>query len=412
MKLIKLMLSACVAALAFVSCNKEEGPAIKDGYKSVEIEISNLFQTKSMGQMIEDESVITLQNLRIYLTDGTNIYFNAMDEAGTTLTEAAYQFAPSAAAPLPETISYHFVDPKVNKVVAIANLTDAQYATIKTYEDIKKLILSIDTQQDPDFIALYDESGLTATGSQHVPEKDTHKVGANEITNVYKATLNLVPRVARFELDGFAIKFSDDKPIYNTITINKVAFNNYYYSVALYNGVEEAVSLDCGAEQQVNAINYLSSITLGAEEQWYGDVLDGGLTIIRPATVAAGGSWVNEQIKDSEGNPYALYYHMFPLDSVEPEMSGYPELMFQLAATDLAGNTTATYIYTKSFKNESGDVITEFEEGKIYRMNIAGITDGEGDLPFKEEDIEQLARCLDITVTVDDWNVILVTPEF
>ena len=56
-----------------------------------------------------------------------------------------------------------------------------------------------------------------------------------------------------------------------------------------------------------------------------------------------------------------------------------------------------------------------FEEGKIYRMNFTASVEsdkGDGDVPVNEDDIDQLGRCLDITVTVDDWNVILVTPEF
>ena len=402
MKLTKLMLSACVAALALVSCNKEEGPSVDGNYKSVEIEIANLFMTKSTGNFIAEGTPITLNNLRLYLTDGSAIYYDATDELGTTLAETAYQFAPTAAAPLPETISYHFVNPKVTKVVALANLTDDQYATIEDYEDIKALKLQINEQQNPDALALFDEATLVATGKQHFPQGNTHKQNANEITNVYKADLKLVPRVARFELDGFAFKFFKETPKYNKITINQVAFNNYYPTVNLFTGAEEGTLVDCLAEEQVKAVQYLTGNT---GNEWYSDKFT--LVLERPATMDKD-IWVNQQLADD------LYYHMFPDPdvTVEPETAGYPELMFQLSAEDTAGNTTATYIYTKRFLNQTGEVIKTFEEGKIYRMNAAGLTDGEGDVPFDEDDIAQLARCLDITVTVEDWNVILVTPEF
>ena len=401
MKLTKLMLSASVAALALVSCNKEEGPSVDGNYKSVEIEIANLFMTKSTGDFIADGTPITLNNLRLYLTDGSAIYYDATNELGETLAETAYQFAPTATNPLPETISYHFVNPRVTKVVALANLTDEQYATIEDYEDIQDLKLQINKEQNPDALALFDEATLVATGNQHFPQGDTHKQNANEITNVYEADLKLVPRVARFELDGFAFNFSKETPKYNKITIYQVAFNNYYPTVDLSTGAEEGTLVDCLAEEQVKAVQYLTGNT---GNEWYFDKFE--LVLERPATMD-NDTWVNQQLAED------LYYHMFPNPdvAVEPETAGYPELMFQLSAEDTAGNTTATYIYTKRFRN-GNEVIKTFEEGKIYRMNAAGLTDGEGDVPFGEDDIEQLARCLDITVTVEDWNVILVTPEF
>ena len=94
MKLTKLMLSACVAALALVSCNKEEGPSVKSNYKSVEIEINNLFMTKSQGGMIADGTPVVLNDVRIYLTDGNRILNTAKDITGADLTPADYQFTP------------------------------------------------------------------------------------------------------------------------------------------------------------------------------------------------------------------------------------------------------------------------------------------------------------------------------
>jgi hypothetical protein len=88
--------------------------------------------------------------------------------------------------------------------------------------------------------------------------------------------------------------------------------------------------------------------------------------------------------------------------------------MFQLSTVDTDNAASSTYIYTKNFK-KGAEVITAFEEGKIYRMNFSASVEsdkGDGDVPVNEDDIDQLGRCLDITVEVDDWNVILVTPEF
>lgn len=399
MKLTKLMLSACVAALALVSCQKEEGPSVKGEYKSVEIEINNLFMTKSAGETIADGTTVTLKNFRIYLTDGTNFYWDATNEKGEVLSPAAYQFTTKPSAP----IAFHFVNPSVNKVVAVANLTDEQYAGINKYADIKALKLDIAAQQNPDALALFAEDALEATGEQHIPEGNTHKPGENRITNVYEADLTFTPRVARLELDGFAIGFNaGERARYNKISIHQVAFNNYYPTTSLSDGTEEGTLVDCKAENPASAVAYLTGNT-GSE--WYSD--NTSLEFDRPAAMT-NDTWVEKELDDT------FYYHFFPTASATSEAAGYPELMFQLSTVDTDNAASSTYIYTKNFKNGS-EVITAFKEGKIYRMNFSASVEsdkGDGDVPVNEDDIDQLGRCLDITVEVDDWNVILVTPEF
>lgn len=399
MKLTKLMLSACVAALALVSCNKEEGPSVKGEYKSVKIEISNLFMTKSAGDAIAEGTPVTLKNFRIYLTDGTNFYWDATDEKGDVIAQTGYQFNTN-----PGTLEFHFVNPSVNRVVAVANLTDEQYASINTYADIKALKLQVAAQQDADALALYAEDVLAATGGQHILPGDTHKEGENLITNVYKADLKFVPRVARIELDGFAVGFqAGEKARYNKISIHQVAFNNYYPTTVLYSGLEEGTLADCKAENPSSAVAYLTGNT-GTE--WYSDKTT--LDFVRPADMTAD-TWVEEELGTT------FYYHFFPIASATAETEGYPELMFQLSTEDADGAFSSTYIYTKNFRNSNGDAISAFEEGKIYRMNFSTSVEadkGNGDVPIGEDDIDQLGRCLDITVTVDDWNVVLVTPEF
>ena len=49
-----------------------------------------------------------------------------------------------------------------------------------------------------------------------------------------------------------------------------------------------------------------------------------------------------------------------------------------------------------------GQVVTTFEPGKIYRMNLI----------FNEDKLQHQERCLDITVEVAQWKIIEVTPEF
>jgi hypothetical protein len=46
-------------------------------------------------------------------------------------------------------------------------------------------------------------------------------------------------------------------------------------------------------------------------------------------------------------------------------------------------------------------------------MNFKGSSqNGDGDLPFEEDDINELDKCLEITVDVVEWQVVTIFPEF
>lgn len=405
MKPIRMMLSASAAVLALVSCNKQDvTPEVAETYpKTVEIKVNNLFMTKSAGELLE-EGQIALNTMRLYLvaSDGT-IKNTARDASGVELEEKDYAFTSVSGDP----VTYHFVDPSVNKVVALANLTESQFASITDYASIKALALDLQTQQDEANLALIAESALEPAGEQHLPSNnDDHN---NEITNVYTANLTLAPTVARLELDGFAVKYYADasKQKFNKITINQVAFNNYYPTANLYTGATSGTLVDCNPETVASAVEYLTTNAGLTVPSWYFDKFSTPVEIERPSGLTED-TYVEAEIG------YACYYHTFAGTYAVGD-AGYPELMFQLVAEDLEGVESSTYIYTKSLMGTNGTAVTEFEPGKIYRMSFTinnNDDNGSGDVPIDEDDIEQLGRCLDITVTVKNWSLVLVTPEF
>ena len=60
-----------------------------------------------------------------------------------------------------------------------------------------------------------------------------------------------------------------------------------------------------------------------------------------------------------------------------------------------------------------GKEITEFKEGHIYRMHAgSAVAGGDGDIPVDPGAIDPVDRCLEITVEVTPWTVVLVKPEF
>ena len=400
MKTTKIILSAFVAAIALVSCNKHEATpdVVNANPNTVEVKINNVFMTKSPGALLEPGQ-IQLNKVNIFLTDGQSVYNTAKNASGETLEASAYELTSVA-----NTISYHFVDPKVTKVVAVANYEFTE--TISTYAQLQALTLDIAKQQSEANLALYAEAQLESAGTQHIPSATEHE---GQLTNLYEANLNLAPKVSRFELDGFAVKFFADetKALYNKVTINQVAFNNYYPTANLSSGITEGTVVDCKAESAADAIAYLTANASStvSPAPWYFEKFT-GVVLERPAAMTAD-TWVEAEAVPS-------YYHAFA-GTYTAEQAGYPELMFQISTEDKNGDVSSTYIYTKSLKDANGTAITTFEPGKIYRMNFSASVEsdnGEGDVPIEEDDIKQLGRCLDITVTVADWSVVLVTPEF
>ena len=56
MKLTKLMLSACVAALALVACNKEETAPVDGNLKTVQLSLENIIMTKGISDPIRPDA--------------------------------------------------------------------------------------------------------------------------------------------------------------------------------------------------------------------------------------------------------------------------------------------------------------------------------------------------------------------
>ena len=230
MKLTKLMLSASVAALALVSCNKQDTtPEAPKRLKTVEISLENVALTKGLaGSKIEAGDAVVLNDFKIFLTDesysGT---YSAMDATGTN---AAKFYFTAADLTTDKKYEFHYVDHKCTRVVVVANVGDM------TFEDVKKYTQTIDKQQDQTNLILVADAALQATSEKHNPN-------AEKYTEVYKAELTLKPVISRFEVDGFSVAFSET-PKFNKIEVRDIAFLHYYPSVSFTteNGVFEAVA--------------------------------------------------------------------------------------------------------------------------------------------------------------------------
>lgn len=392
MKLTKLMLSAFVAALALVSCNKQDTtPEISGRLKSVELSLENVQFTKAVtDKFLTADDQVVLKNFKIFLTDGKDLIKTL---ANAPEAQVMY-YSASASTPLPTKATIHYVPAAVSKVVIVGNVDSDWGDTYTTYAQLKAALLDIDEQQDYENLTLYGESGLTPAG-------EVHNHSNNTTYNLFEANVTVAPLIARFEMDGFAMVYSGTNPKYDKVAVKQIALNNYYSKTTL-NPLAASEPVDrVGTVNDVNAFKFFADNLSVTTDNWYYDALPADdVVLTRPATANADGKYIAvDQMASKKA------YHFFPGSEI-------PVFFIELDvyAKD-AANGTPSYLYSKGFKNAAGDDVV-FAPGYVYRMNFQGGVTGDGDLPFDEDDINELDKCLDITVDVIKWSVVTIYPEF
>ena len=385
MKLTKLILSASVAALALVSCEKHDtAPETPQRLKTVEVSLENVALTKGLaGNKIASGDAVKLNDFKIFLTDAVGNEYTAKVANGSEDAKTYWSTADLSSGTVQA--SFHYVDPNCTRVIAVGNLgDDLTYAEYLALENLK-----IGDQQEQDKLVLYDVKNLEKTTGQHT---DTSN-GVTYLTDVYKAELTLTPRISRFEVDGFTVKFNDE-PKYETINITQIAFQNYYPETSVITGEEsgELVNHIPDFNNQSDVYTWLDTPVTG-ETPWYRDYFDITLT---PNTL-------ENPKAATKDTPDPLAYHIFSTEDEEAS----PVLVIKLLA-----DGQPAYLYSKGFYKTDGTKISKFEEGKIYRMHARGEAENDGSIAIREDDIDPMDRCLEISVDVVDWAVELIFPEF
>lgn len=390
MKLTKLMLSAFAAAVALVACNKVETDVPENtNLKSVKLSLENVIMTKGLaGDKIKAGDAVIVNNFKIILTDASysQEYTAKADAAGTT--DATFYFTDETFAAGPKEYNFHYVDHKVTKVIAVANMGDV------TLQDIKNFTEEIADQQDQKNLVLWADAALEATGETHTVE------GTDKYTEVYEASVSLKPAISRFEVDGFVINFGTT-PKFNKIEVTEIAFDHYYPTMAFStaDGMFKAVATGTHVKNptdyasQADVFGWLNNTaTIG----WYIDRFATDAVVMVPDDPAT-----TDVFENRADTPDALAYHFFAGDVV-------PTMVIKLLAD---GNPA--YVYTSDFiSKQTNTAITEIKGGVIYRMSAAGEVDQTGGSVPIPDDLDPIQRCLDIIVDVEDWVVELVTPEF
>ena len=381
MKIAKLMLSAFVAAMALVSCNKEAHTPEDSSLKTVEISLKNIIMTKGLaGDPIKPGAdgkmpAVQVNNFKVFLTDKSySPGYPAKNADGTQ--DATFYFA--SAADLDDVLQFHYVDHRCTKVVVVANMGDVEL------EDVMEIATPIADQQRQTGLVLYGEQNLSSTGRQHT------NVDTGKITDVYSAKVTLAPTISRFEVDGFSVAFSTPTPKFNKIEVTDIAFQHYYsvLGASTTNGLK--------ITGVGNHVNHIATADLENEAKVY-EWFNG----------SASTGWFRDHFATpiemtpaapTADAPNALAYHFYAGEAV-------PVMIIKLLADGLPA-----YLYTGSYKVNSVP-LSRIEPGKIYRMSAPGEVASDGTVVIPD-DLDPIRRCIEVEVEVVDWVVELITPEF
>lgn len=384
MKNSRIIFAAALAAMTMASCQKQEPASESQNLKSVEIKISNVFPgTKAIGGLDYDleGKNIQLNSLQLFFSDGTTLY-EAKDATGV---KADVYFDSNELAAMNGNISakFHFLPSAVKKVIAVGNYTEQ----LATSEAALNRILEIDNYQDVTNFPLYSEGALTVyTANDHNNGNNAH------LSNVYSVNLDILPHVARFEVTGIGATLPTGSQ--KIIKVVSMAFADFYNNCDFRTcALSTLRSIDLTNQQTI--YNYFQNQMSPAK--WNNDFFNGN-----NGQQDAGNS--HPVLEFTAQNSYVktdIAYNFFCKGAQAPTLV-LNVIEYENQAALEENNGTPGYLYTNSYKLNSGEAVNTFDQGKIYRMDIR----------FTEDDLQHQERCLDITLNIARWIVVNVIPEF
>lgn len=97
----------------------------------------------------------------------------------------------------------------------------------------------------------------------------------------------------------------------------------------------------------------------------------------------------------------------------EEALKSHPHIILQVSYTDSEGNAIdGVFLNVVAFKNTTGTYFQNFENGKIYQLNLADVKDIiDVPVPPVTVDPDPDAVSVDITVSVKGWDIIVAKPE-
>ena len=390
MRLSKLMLGMAVAAVSFAACNKEDiTPSVEQGNKSVTLSLANVLQTKSASNQVAADE-IKLNSFQVFFSDGTTLYSpKNVDGKGTATTRFTQQEPDGL-------YEFHFLPKAVDRVIVVGNMDELN---VTTYAALEAAVenLTVGGEQNPANVRLMGIDTVLEPGeTEHAAGNNT---GIQHPDPYVHADVNLSPAVARFEITGFEyapLKDGAEERNYTTMTVDNLSIRNYYTKAEVnFANVPTTDAADLlnfgGALTKDNVyVNYFNVLGAG----WWLDKV--GTTLAADAYAAVvnvPGATETEPAKDC----YA--YNVFP--------GALPQFLMQLTGAE-GGVESPLYLMTSALKvkNANNEMVAltaeDITAGNVYRMAMR----------FDDSNLQNPEKCIEVSITVDEWVVVAVTPEF
>lgn len=405
MKVKSLFLMALAASMTLVSCDKSEdlGQNTDTQLKSVTVTLPNIQKapaanvgTRAVGNIAKDGTKVALKNYKVFFLSGnTEVTVPQFEGAAQKVFFDATADGTDWATNMGK-YTYHFLPAAVNKVAVVGNIATADM----TWEQVQNLteidVLNDGTANEEGldenghpYYQLYGESGLTP-GS--IDDK-----GHN---NVYTASVNLAPRTSRFEIYGFeyTLEEGNDTYTFQSVELNKIALSNY---ATKFNFMTmEAAGTRVVAPAEATAIwDWIAN----ADASWSNSL--NSISLAQNAKKYANGTDITNDTEDNIPNGIITYGLTHATN-----VGQNPELLLSFYGVGADGSKTPLYLRGKFTKNAAGEDLIfaangtrdGLTTGKIYRVFF----------PILDNVWEQPERCIELAVTVAEWEVVPVTPEF
>lgn len=386
------MLGMAVAAVSLAACNKEDiTPSVEQGNKSVTLSLANVLQTKSASNKVAADE-IQLNSFQVFFSDGTTLYSpKNVDGKGTATTRFTQQEADGL-------YEFHFLPKAVNQVIVVGNMAELDVTTHAALLAAVK-DLTVGGEQNPANVRLMGiDTSLEAGKTEHVADNNTGiNTGIQHPDPYVHADVNLSPAVARFEITGFeyALKTGAEKRNYTTMTVDNLSIRNYYTKA-------EVNFANVPTTDAADLLNFGGALTKDNVYVNYFNVLGAGWWLDKVGTTLDSDAYAAVvEIPETETEPakdcYA--YNVFP--------GALPQFLMQLTGAE-GGVESPLYLMTSALKvkNANNEMVAltaeDITAGNVYRMAMK----------FDDSNLQNPEKCIEVSITVDEWVVVAVTPEF
>ncbi|WP_165042784.1 hypothetical protein [Dysgonomonas sp. ZJ709] len=386
MKKLKYLVFILASIGLFACSSNDDEAGVTPGTgkkKTVTLQLDGI--VSQISKSIANKStagVITLNDVTILLTDGTNIYekktiLNSSSDFATITTGSGYVF--------------HQLDPAINKVIVLGNTT-GETLNYTNVASVKSSVMQAADEQDKNNILLYGENILTpSTETQPTP----HPL---DDTDYFTTTVNLSALVSRVEIGK--IQCSDLGNTYSSFKLVGLGLVDIYQQINVDGtGVSEKLSIYTGLGSMGKIYEPgLANPPVGLYEFGNAPAIAWAYNAISPIPTLTSGS--NSYY--AGGDITKVFAHNFI-----PVAGTFPNVKIRLMDVTRVDNspTQFSYVATRSFSGAGVDN-THPKPGYIYQF----------DLVFTESNIgpwdPDSRICIAVNVTVSSWIIQALTPTF